>query len=142
MCGGARCPRAADGAAAIAVERAPARAATIAHNAAALGVPQLQIVTGAAPQAVAGLAPPDAVFVGGGVAEEGMLPAMWAALRPGGRLVANVVSTAGERTLLDWQARHGGELGRIAVSRGEPLGAHQVWRPLLGVTQLVATKPG
>jgi precorrin-6Y C5,15-methyltransferase (decarboxylating) len=70
-----------------------------------------------------------------------LLPALWKALRPGGRLVANVVSLAGERVLLDWQARCGGTLTRIAVSRAEPLGTQQAWRPLLPVTQFAAAKP-
>ena len=138
--------RAIPGGGAVAVERNPARAATIARNAASLGVPGLQIITGAAPEALGKippkLAPLDAIFVGGGIAAPGLLPALWAALRPGGRLVANVVSTEGESTILAWQARHGGELARIALSRAEPLGGHHAWRPLLPVTQLAATKPG
>jgi precorrin-6B C5,15-methyltransferase / cobalt-precorrin-6B C5,C15-methyltransferase len=138
--------RAIPGGAAVAVEQNPGRAATIARNAASLGVPGLQIITGAAPRSLgkipAELAQPDAVFVGGGVSQVGLLEALWAALRPGGRLVANVVSIDGERAILAWQARHGGELARIALSRSEPLGGHHAWRPLLPVTQLAATKPG
>jgi precorrin-6Y C5,15-methyltransferase (decarboxylating) len=133
--------RASERAAAVAVERDAARAASIARNAAALGVPGLQIVAGAAPGALAGLPQPDAIFLGGGIANPHLLPALWAALRPGGRLVANVVSIAGERAVLDWQARHGGELARIAVSRAAPLGSRNAWRPLLPVVQLVAAKP-
>ena len=131
---------------AVAVERDRARAAAIARNAAALGVPGLEIVVGAAPavlaQIPAALAPPDAVFIGGGIADPALLPALWQALRPGGRLVANAVSLDGERALLDGQARYGGSLTRIAVSRAEPLGVHLAWRPLLPVTQLLAAKPG
>ncbi|MBV9151604.1 MAG: cobalamin biosynthesis bifunctional protein CbiET, partial [Alphaproteobacteria bacterium] len=52
-----------------------------------------------------------------------------------------VVSLAGERALLDFQAQHGGNLTRIAVSRAEPLGVQQGWRPQLPVTQLAAAKP-
>jgi precorrin-6B C5,15-methyltransferase / cobalt-precorrin-6B C5,C15-methyltransferase len=126
---------------AIAIEREAARVATIARNAAVLGVPGLNIVHGRAPEALAGLPPPDAIFAGGGIADPALLPALWQVLRPGGRLVANVVSTEGERTLLDWQARHGGSLTRLAVSRAEPLGRHHIWRPLAAVTQLAAVKP-
>jgi precorrin-6Y C5,15-methyltransferase (decarboxylating) len=133
--------RASEGGTAVAIERQPDRAAMIARNAAALGVPCLRIVAGPAPQALAGLDPPDAIFVGGGIGEPELLPALWKALRPGGRLVANVVSLAGERVLLDWQARCGGTLTRIAVSRAEPLGTQQAWRPLLPVTQFAAAKP-
>src|SRR5437763_1622372 len=128
--------------AAVAIEREPARAALITRNAAALGVPGLQIIVGKAPETLPAGPPPDAMFVGGGIADANLLPALWARLRPGGRLVANAVSTEGERALLDWQARHGGDLTRIAVSRAEPLGQHQAWRPVLSVTQFAATKPG
>jgi precorrin-6Y C5,15-methyltransferase (decarboxylating) len=138
--------RASEGGTALAIEQNPGRAAIIAHNAAALGVPGLHIIAAAAPRALAkippGLTPPDAIFVGGGIAGPGMLPALWAVLRPGGRLVANVVSLEGERVVLDWQARQGSDLTRIALSRSEKLGTYHAWRPLLPVTQLAATKPG
>jgi len=138
--------RAIPGGAAVAVEQNPERAAAIARNAASLGVPGLHIITAAAPRALgqipAELTPPDAVFVGGGIGEAGLLPALWKALRPGGRLVANVVSTEGEGVILAWQAHHGGELARIALSRSEPLGDHHAWRPQMPVTQLAAIKPG
>jgi precorrin-6B C5,15-methyltransferase / cobalt-precorrin-6B C5,C15-methyltransferase len=127
---------------AVAIERDPVRAALIARNAAGLGVPGLRIVTGTAPRALQDLATPDAIFVGGGIADPELLAESWRALRPGGRLVANVVSIAGERALLDVQARHGGGLTRIAVSRAEPLGGHQTWRPQIAVTQWAAAKPG
>ena len=133
--------RAIEGGDAVAIERDPDRAAMIARNAAALGVPGLNIVTGTAPQVLAGLDAPDAVFIGGGIADPELLPTAWDALRPGGRLVANIASLAGERMLLDWQARYGGVLTRIAVSHVAPLGMQEAWRPLLPVTQLAATKP-
>jgi precorrin-6Y C5,15-methyltransferase (decarboxylating) len=133
--------RASEGGAAVAVERDPARAAIIARNAAMLGVPGLQVLLGQAPGTLPDGPAPEAVFVGGGLADSRLLPVLWARLQPTGRLVANVVSTEGERALIDWQAEHGGALTRIAISRAEPLGAHQAWRPLLPVTQLAATKP-
>jgi precorrin-6Y C5,15-methyltransferase (decarboxylating) len=127
---------------AFAVERNPERAAIIARNAAALGVPTLDIILGPAPEALGALPPPDAVFVGGGIAAPALLPALWAALSDGGRLVANSVTTAGEAVLIDWQARHGGELTRIAASRAETVGRQRLWRPLAPVTQLAVTKAG
>jgi precorrin-6Y C5,15-methyltransferase (decarboxylating) len=133
--------RAGEDRAAIAVERRPERAALIAHNAAALGVPGLEIVTAAAPAALAGLPRPDAIFVGGGIGESGLLECLWAALPPGGRLVANAVTLAGEARLLAWHREEGGALTRIAVSRAEPLGPYHAWRPLLPVTLLAAVKP-
>jgi precorrin-6Y C5,15-methyltransferase (decarboxylating) len=133
--------RAGENLSAVAIERDPGRAAMIARNAATLGVPELCIVAGAAPEALAGLPAPDAIFVGGGIGEPGLLPALWQALRSGGRLVANVISVESERAVLDAQARHGGSLTRLAVSRTEPLGARHAWRPLLTVTQWAAVKP-
>jgi precorrin-6B C5,15-methyltransferase / cobalt-precorrin-6B C5,C15-methyltransferase len=133
--------RAGEGRSAIAIERIPARAVVIARNASSLGVPGLRIITGTAPEALDGLPMPDAIFVGGGVGEPGLLPLLWARLPPGGCLVANVVSPKGEVQLLDWHASHGGALTRIAVSRVEPVGPHHLWRSLAPVTQLAVTKP-
>jgi precorrin-6Y C5,15-methyltransferase (decarboxylating) len=133
--------RADDHTAAIAIERDAARVGLIAQNAATLGVPRLEIVHGAAPAALDGLAAPDAIFVGGGLADAALLPRLWQALRPGGRLVANAVTADGERALLDWQAAQGGHLTRLAISRAEPLGAHLGWRALAPVTQLFCVKP-
>jgi precorrin-6B C5,15-methyltransferase / cobalt-precorrin-6B C5,C15-methyltransferase len=131
-----------EGRSAVAVEQDPARAAMIARNAAALGVPELHIVPRAAPEALEDLPLPHAVFIGGGMRADDLLPRAWTSLPSGGRLVANVVTAEGEARLLDWHARHGGALTRIAVSRAEPIGAHHLWRPLVTVTQLAAVKPG
>jgi precorrin-6Y C5,15-methyltransferase (decarboxylating) len=127
---------------AIAIERDPARAAIIARNAATLGVPGLHIVANTAPGALAGLPPPDAIFIGGGIGAPDLLPHAWKRLRTGGRLVANAVSAGGELQLFDWQARHGGALTRFAISRTEPVGRHHLWRSQATVTQLAAIKPG
>jgi precorrin-6Y C5,15-methyltransferase (decarboxylating) len=131
--------RAARGGRAIAIEHEPARQALIAQNAAALGVPTLRVVAGAAPEALSGLERPDAVFVGGGLSDA-VLESCWSALKPSGRLVANAVTLSGETCLLAAHARHGGELTRIAVSRAGALGSREAWRPLLPVTQWSATK--
>jgi len=126
----------------IAIERRSARAAAIARNAARLGVPGVRIIVGTAPEALDGLPVPDAIFAGGGVGEPGLLPLLWTKLRPGGRLVGNVVTAEGEARLLDWHTSYGGELTRVAISRAEPLGPRHLWRSLAPVTQLVVTKPG
>ncbi len=126
---------------AIAIERDEARRRRIAANAARLGVPQLQVVAGTAPAALAGLAAPDAVFVGGGVGAPGLLAAAWDALPPGGRIAANAVTLAGEQALMDAAAAQGGDLTRLAVSRAETVGRHRAWRPLMPVTLWTAVKP-
>ena len=126
---------------AIAIEPDARRIALIAANSAALGTPGLEVVNGRAVAALEGLSAPDAVFVGGGITEPGLLDHCWAALEPGGRLVANVVSVEGETILDAWQRSHGGSLTRIAITRCEPLGRFRGWRPMMPVTQLAATKP-
>jgi precorrin-6Y C5,15-methyltransferase (decarboxylating) len=133
--------RAARGMHAIAIERAPARAAFIAQNAAALGVPEIRIVTGTAPAALADLPAPDAVFLGGGLSDAAIWEAAWQSLTPGGRLVANAVTIEGEAALARWHERHGGELQRLSVAHAEPLGAQHGWRPSMTVTQLAVAKP-
>lgn len=125
---------------AIAIEREPVRIALIAENAAALGVPELEIVAGEAPAALETLPQPDAVFLGGGAGTPGLFEAGWSRLRVGGRLVANAVTVEGEARLVAWRAAYGGRLTRIAVSEAEPLGGGTAWRPLLPVTQLCLSK--
>jgi len=104
-------------------------------------VPELRVINGTAPEALDDLPVPEAIFAGGGIGEPGLLPLLWTRLRPGGRLVANVVTAQGEARLLDWQMSHGGVLTRITVSRAEPVGPHHLWRSLAPVTQLAVTKP-
>jgi precorrin-6Y C5,15-methyltransferase (decarboxylating) len=132
--------RAAPRAQAVAIERQAARRAMIAENAESLGTPLLKIVAGEAPAALAGLDAPDAVFVGGGASNDGLIEACWRALKPGGRLVANAVTLEGEQALLAWQQQHGGALTRFAIARAEPVGPFQGWRPMMPVTQYASIK--
>ncbi len=126
---------------AIAIEREPARCAAIARNATALGVPRLTVRQGSAPEELELLPRPDAIFVGGGIALPGLMETCWARLQPGGTLVANAVTLAGESLLAAWGARHDGTMTRLAVSRARPVGRHLAWRPLMPVTQLTLAKP-
>jgi precorrin-6Y C5,15-methyltransferase (decarboxylating) len=125
---------------AIAVESNPERAERISRNALSLGVPGLQVVLGAAPDALAGLKTPDAVFVGGGVTNGGVLDACWQALGVGGRLVANAVTLESELLAAQWHSRLGGELIRIEISRAAPVGGYTAWRPAMPITQWVVVK--
>ena len=126
---------------AIAVERRTDRAARIRRNAAAFGVPGLEIVEGAAPGALANLAPPDAAFVGGGAGDAGLLDAASRSLKPRGRLVVNAVTLETEALLLARHAALGGDLIRVAISRAAAVGEKAGWRPALPVTQWLWTKP-
>lgn len=133
--------RAARGAQAIAIERNAERRAMAAANALALGAPALEIIDGEAPAALAELARPDAIFIGGGITTDGLVDACWDALGPQGRLVANVVTVEGEVRLAGLRKTHGGELVRVAVSRADPVGPYLGWRPMMAVTQWQAVKP-
>lgn len=111
------------------------------RNAEAFGVPGLEVVIGTAPQAFEGLSQPDAIFIGGGGSEEGVLDGAVEALKPGGRLVANAVTLEMEAMLLAAQARLGGSLIRIDIARASPVGQMQGWRPAMPVTQWTWVKP-
>ncbi|WP_321856981.1 precorrin-6y C5,15-methyltransferase (decarboxylating) subunit CbiE [Paraburkholderia tropica] len=126
---------------AIAIEANAQRQRFIEHNRNALGVPALQLVAGRAPDALAGLAAPDAVFIGGGVTVPGVLDACWERLAPGGRLVANAVTVQSEAALVAWRAQHGGTLTRIGIGEAEPLGRFDTWRQALPVTLYDVRKP-
>jgi len=126
---------------AVAVEPDPARAARIAANADALGVPGVRVVEGRAPDALDGLPTPDAIFVGGGVTADDVLPRCWEALPAGGRLVANAVTVESEGVLGAARARLGGELTRLSVARAAPVGGFTGWRPAMPVTIWSVAKP-
>ncbi|MGQ0625112.1 MAG: precorrin-6y C5,15-methyltransferase (decarboxylating) subunit CbiE [Sporichthyaceae bacterium] len=132
--------RAARGARTVAIEQHPERAARIAANAAALGVPDLRVIAASAPAALAGLERPDAIFVGGGASEPGVLDACISALTQGARLVVNAVTLQTEALVVARAAEHGGDLVRLEVSRAVRVGAFTAWRPQLPVTQWTLTR--
>jgi precorrin-6Y C5,15-methyltransferase (decarboxylating) len=117
---------------AIAVERDPHRAARISRNAETLGVPELRVVPGFAPDALAGLPAPDAVFIGGGLTGPGVLAAC---LATKARVVAHGVTLESEQALARAYNEHGGELVRLSVEQAAPLGGFTGWTPARTVTQ-------
>jgi precorrin-6Y C5,15-methyltransferase (decarboxylating) len=131
---------------ALAIEKSEARLKLIQQNAFQLGVPMLQIVPGNAPEVLADLPAPDAVFVGGGLSAGNVLEMCWHALKPGGRLVANAVTLEGDQKLLQWQKENAGksaasgDLTRLAVSHVESIGKFQSWKEARSVTQLAVIK--
>ena len=120
---------------AVAIESDAARQALIETNAAVLGTPHLKLVKGMAPQAYGGLADPDAIFIGGGLGDPGVIEGAWARLKTGGRLVANAVTAEGEAQLFAWRGKLGGEMTRLSIARLSPVGDLHGWRPLMPVTQ-------
>ena len=125
---------------AIAIEARTERAARIRHNAGALGVPGLDVRNASAPDALRELPRPDAVFIGGGARDDGVLDAVIEALQAGGRLVVNAVTLETEALLMTRHERLGGELIRIAIAHASPLGGMTAWRPALPVTQWIWVK--
>ena len=126
---------------AVAVERRQDRAERVRRNATNLGVPDLEVVCGNAPEVLSGLPGPAAVFVGGGVTADGLLETCWERLEPGGRLVAHAVTIESEAVLHRWRRAVGGHLVRLAASHAGSLGGFTAWRPALPVTQWQVTRP-
>lgn len=126
---------------AIAIEQDAGHREMIAANADQLGTPRLKIVAGAAPEALAGLPVPDAVFIGGGIGSPGTFEIAWERLRQHGRMVANVVTIEGEMHLYDLQEKHGGELVRLDISVLSRIGTLRALRPRMSVLQWRVRKP-
>lgn len=132
--------RAADRAEAICFERDARRIEMIEKNRMALGTPSLEIVSGSALENLADQPAPDAIFLGGGVADQPLFERCWQALKPGGRLVANAVTIASEQALYQRQETYGGELVRIAISVLGEIGPQRAMTPRRTVTQWLAIK--
>lgn len=120
---------------AVAIESDAARQALIEKNAVALGTPQLKLMKGEAPSAYEDLPEPDAVFVGGGLGDRGVVEGAWERLKSGGRLVANAVTAEGEAHLFALRGKLGGDMTRLSIARLAPLGELHGWKPLMPVTQ-------
>ncbi|MDJ0448590.1 precorrin-6y C5,15-methyltransferase (decarboxylating) subunit CbiE [Methylocystis sp. JR02] len=125
---------------AIALERDETRAARIARNAIALGVPDLEIVKGAAPRALEDLRTPDAIFIGGG-ANDATLEAAWRALPSHGRIVVNAVTLETQALLAQAFETKGGDLTHLQISRARPVGRFHALDPAMAVLQWRAVKP-
>ncbi len=117
---------------AISIEPRPERAANIRANAARFGLDRLELVDGAAPEALAGLPAPAAIFIGGGLS--GSLLEALVPLK-GVRLVAHAVTLESEALLATWAGRLGGSLMRIELAHAEPLGARRGWVPVRPIVQ-------
>jgi precorrin-6Y C5,15-methyltransferase (decarboxylating) len=124
---------------AFAIERSEAQLGRATANAARHGVTGLVPVAGdigdvLAGDIGAGLPRPDAVFIGGGLAQP-VIEAAQAALRPGGVLVAHAVTIESETGLIAAWQQSGGDLTRLSVQHADPVGGFHGWRPLMPVTQ-------
>lgn len=117
------------------IEPRPDRQQNITANIAGFGLQsRVTLISGAAPEALADLPEPDAVFVGGGGSAE-LFADLWARLPEGTRVIATAVTLETEALLFDLHARHGGKLRRIEVAEAAPLGSMRGWQSARPVTQ-------
>lgn len=118
-----------------ALEADPTRAARARGNVEAFGIAHRHRLTEArAPEGLSGLPAPDAVFIGGG-ASDALLLALWDLIPPGTRLVMNAVTLETEALVLDWSARHGGQLLKIELAEPGPIGRKRGWNSALPILQ-------
>jgi precorrin-6Y C5,15-methyltransferase (decarboxylating) len=128
------------GGTATAIEVREDRAANIRSNAAAFGLAhRITVIAGSAPEALAALEAPDAVFIGGGL-DIAMFDAVWSRLTPGTRLVAHSVTLETEALLGELHQRHGGELTRVEIAHAAPLGRYRSWEAARPVVQWSAVR--
>lgn len=128
------------GGTATAIELREDRTMNIRSNAVAFGLAhRISVVTGQAPEALATLDVPDAVFVGGGL-DRPMFDAVWSRLAPGARLVAHSVTLETEALLAELHQQHGGELMRVDIAHAAPLGRYRSWEATRPVVQWSAVR--
>lgn len=123
-----------------ALEADPTRAARARGNVESFGLSHRHRLTEArAPEGLAGLPSPDAVFIGGGASGE-LLLALWDTIPPGTRLVMNAVTLETEALVLDWSARHGGSLLKVELAEPAPIGRKRGWKSALPILQWSVTR--
>jgi precorrin-6B C5,15-methyltransferase / cobalt-precorrin-6B C5,C15-methyltransferase len=128
------------GGTAIAIEAQADRAVNIRANAEAFGLAhKISVINTAAPDALAGLDKPDAIFVGGGL-DAAMFNAIWSLISEGVRIVAHAVTLETEALLVALHQQHGGDLLRIELSHAAPLGRYRSWEASRPVVQWSAVK--
>ena len=128
-----------------AIEVDPEGVAICEDNARRHGTDNVRVIAGRAPEVLADLEPPDAVFVGGSKGSmAAIVDAALERLRPGGRLVVNAVTleNAGET----YQAiRARGlvpEVTLLQVARAEPLAHYLRYEALNPIQIFAVTRPG
>jgi precorrin-6Y C5,15-methyltransferase (decarboxylating) len=127
-----------------AVERDPECLEHCRRNARAHGADNVRVVAGSAPEALAGLDAPDAVFVGGsGGALAEILTAAAERLCPGGRLVVSAVTLEtleeARRVLRALGLDH--EITLASFARSSPVAGRTRLDPISPIHLLAATKP-
>jgi precorrin-6Y C5,15-methyltransferase (decarboxylating) len=114
------------------------------ENLRAHGIDNVRVIAGSAPQALADLETPDAVFVGGskGSMDE-IVDVALERLRPGGRLVANAITLENSGEIYAALRKHGivPEVILLQVSRAQPLARYLRFEALNPIQIFAAEKP-
>jgi precorrin-6Y C5,15-methyltransferase (decarboxylating) len=126
-----------------AVECHPGRLKHLESNRERFGVGEnLRIIAGYAPEALAELPDPQAVFVGGSGGQLGeLLIAVWERLLPGGRLVTSAVTEDSRMALYQFVGSREAYWTELSVARGDSLAGQRLLRPQLPVLLLKLEKP-
>ncbi len=131
-----------------AVEQHPQRIGYLKNNRDRFGVDEnLHIVEGRAPEKLASLPSPNAVFIGGSGGElHQILEYCWQQLKPGGRLVASAVTEQTRATLLAFTNSPlmnsiESKWNQVQISRGDTLGNQLLLRPKAPVLLMLCQKP-
>ena len=127
----------------LAVEQQPERARQIMANRSRLGIGNLEVVHGAAPDCLAALPRPDRVFIGGGGRSiQQILEAVLARIQPRGRVVVTAtllatLHTAGEvLQARGWEV----EICQVQISRSRELGS-SAYLQALNPVWIIAASP-
>lgn len=127
-----------------AIEVDPEGVALCQENAHHFGTDNVTVIAGRAPEALAGLEQPDAVFVGGSkgsLAE--IVDVAWARLPAGGRIVVNAITLDNVSEAYGAFRAHGvvPEVLLLNVSRGEPLAHYLRYEAQNPIHIFAASKP-
>lgn len=126
-----------------AIERDPAAALHIEENAKNLGLTRVQIVRGEAPEALASLPAPNAVFIGGsGGRLVDILEMAATHLLPSARLVLNCITLENFSLAWDWLRSRGWhvEATTVQLAHSRPLGSLTCFEPEKPITILRAAR--
>jgi precorrin-6Y C5,15-methyltransferase (decarboxylating) len=121
-----------------AIEMREDRTQRIVRNAAALGTPDLNIVTDEAPAVFEKLPQPDAIFIGGGGPH--VIDAAYKLLPRGGTFVVNAVTLETQSFVTERHAQLGGRLILIDIAEADRLGAYRSWQRARPIVQWTVRK--
>ncbi|MDP7149400.1 MAG: precorrin-6y C5,15-methyltransferase (decarboxylating) subunit CbiE [Paracoccaceae bacterium] len=116
------------------IETRADRADRIQQNARKFGLSGIRVVQTKAPEGLADLDLPDAVFIGGGLSDD-LLETLTQHLPAKTRIVANSVTLESDALLTRWQEKLGGDLIRLELSSLSRIGPRRGWKAAYPLVQ-------